>query len=174
MACVVTVLVISLYVTGPDGGPPRGVERAYGFRCSWRRRSGVHSAIVFLYLCQNPRVPFCYSVFVPIQNTTGVPEPLVPILLVCQNPRVPFCYSVFVPIQNTTGVPEPPLPILLRSIFPRSMIQNMCVFKPVLQCVGSNIVHVLPVKSGGRGSFCQPVHCACVKMTSRVGKHETS
>ena len=20
--------------------------------------------------------------------------------------------------------------------------------------------------------FCQPVHCACVKMTSRVGKHE--
>ena len=54
------------------------------------------------------------------------------------------------------------------------MIQNMCVFKPVLQCVGSNIVHVLPVKSGGRGSFCQPVHCACVKMTSRVGKHETS
>ena len=22
--------------------------------------------------------------------------------------------------------------------------------------------------------FCQPVHCACVKMTSRVGKHETS
>ena len=22
--------------------------------------------------------------------------------------------------------------------------------------------------------FCQPVHCACVKMTSHVGKHETS
>ena len=43
---------------------------------------GVGSILlVFLYLCQNPRVPFCYSVFVPIQNTTGVPEPPLPILL---------------------------------------------------------------------------------------------
>ena len=24
------------------------------------------------------------------------------------------------------------------------------------------------------GAFCQPVQCACAKVTSRVGKHETS
>ena len=41
-------------------------------------------------------------------------------------------------------------------------------------CLGSNVEHVLHVKSGRFGSFCQPVHRACVKMTSRVDKHESS
>ena len=53
----------------------------------------------------------------------------------------------------------------------------MCVFRPVLQRFGSDIAHVLHVKAGGCGTFAnhwQPVQCACVKMTSRVGKHESS
>ena len=40
-----------------------------------------------------------------------------------------------------------------RSIFPHSRIQNIGVFRPVLQCVGTNVAHVLPVKVGGCGSF---------------------
>ena len=50
----------------------------------------------------------------------------------------------------------------------------MCVFRPELQCVGSNVSHVLHVKASGSCSFCQPAHRACVKMTSHVGKHESS
>ena len=49
----------------------------------------------------------------------------------------------------------------------------MCVFRPVLQRFGSDIAHVLPVKAGGCGSSANQC-TARVKMTSRVGKHESS
>ena len=49
----------------------------------------------------------------------------------------------------------------------------MCVFRPVFQLFGSDIAHVLH-ESRRLWFFCQPVQRACVKMASRVGKHESS